>query len=138
MVAVTARKIRDHSRERPGVGVGRTYTGFLISYPVVGRGMVISAAAILLTALAIGVAILAFVNSSAPTVITLTSGPAGSVFERNAERYKKILAREGVTLKILPSEGSTENFNRASCWAARPTAATLASSFRSAAFPISR
>jgi hypothetical protein len=41
MVAVTARKIRDHSHERPGVGVGRTYTGFLISYPVVGRGMVI-------------------------------------------------------------------------------------------------
>ncbi len=38
---VTARKIRDHGRERPAVGVGRVYNGFLVSYPVVGRGMVI-------------------------------------------------------------------------------------------------
>ena len=77
-----------------------------------GRGIVVSVAAILLASLAIGVAIVAFVNSSAPTVITITSGPTGSVFERNAERYKKILAREGVTLKILPSEGSIDNLNR--------------------------
>lgn len=41
MVSVTARKIREHGRERSPVGVGRVYTGFLISYPVVGRGMVI-------------------------------------------------------------------------------------------------
>jgi hypothetical protein len=44
MVSVTARKIREHSRERSvsnSQGVGRVYTGFLISYPVVGRGMVI-------------------------------------------------------------------------------------------------
>src|SRR5689334_12954953 len=40
MVSVTARKIREHSRDR-SVSVGRVYTGFLISYPVVGRGMVI-------------------------------------------------------------------------------------------------
>ncbi len=46
MVSVTARKIREHGRDRSGIdrdsrGVGRVYTGFLISYPVVGRGMVI-------------------------------------------------------------------------------------------------
>jgi hypothetical protein len=63
MVSVTARKIREHGRERssalaPGSGrvssayasanLGGTgglsvsvYKGFLISYPVVGRGMVI-------------------------------------------------------------------------------------------------
>jgi len=47
MVSVTARKIREHSRERAGAGScgscggTRVYTGFLISYPVVGRGMVI-------------------------------------------------------------------------------------------------
>jgi hypothetical protein len=42
MVSVTARKIREHSRDR-GIdrAMGRVYTGFLISYPVVGRGMVI-------------------------------------------------------------------------------------------------
>jgi hypothetical protein len=41
MTNVTARKIRDHGRERAAVGVGRVYNGFLVSYPVVGRGMVI-------------------------------------------------------------------------------------------------
>ena len=41
MVSVTARKIRDHGRERASLGVGRTYAGYLISYPSVGRGMVI-------------------------------------------------------------------------------------------------
>jgi hypothetical protein len=41
MVSVRARKIRDHSGERSSVGVGRVYTGYLISYPIVGRGMVI-------------------------------------------------------------------------------------------------
>jgi hypothetical protein len=41
MVGVTARKIRDQGRERASVAIGRTYTGYLISYPVVGRGMVI-------------------------------------------------------------------------------------------------
>ncbi len=77
-----------------------------------GRGMVISIGVILLTALVIAIGIFAFVNSSAPTAITISSGPAGSVFEKNAERYKKILAREGVTLKIVASEGSVENLRR--------------------------
>ena len=41
MVSVTARKIRDHGREHGSLGVGRVYAGYLISYPSVGRGMVI-------------------------------------------------------------------------------------------------
>jgi hypothetical protein len=41
VVSVTARKIRDHGHERASLGVGRIYAGYLISYPSVGRGMVI-------------------------------------------------------------------------------------------------
>jgi hypothetical protein len=42
MVSVTARKIREHAGVNVSGGNGtRVYTGFLISYPVVGRGMVI-------------------------------------------------------------------------------------------------
>ena len=41
MVSVTARKIREHGRDCAQAGLGRIYTGFLISYPIVGRGMVI-------------------------------------------------------------------------------------------------
>jgi hypothetical protein len=41
VVSVTARKIRDHGREQISLGLGRIYAGYLISYPSVGRGMVI-------------------------------------------------------------------------------------------------
>lgn len=42
MVSVTARKIRElGGSERPGGAAGRIYTGYLISYPYIGRGMVI-------------------------------------------------------------------------------------------------
>lgn len=77
-----------------------------------GRGLVVAVGAILLVALAIGIAAVVFVNSAAPNTITITSGPNGSVFQKNAEKYKKILAREGVTLKILPSEGSVDNLKK--------------------------
>lgn len=40
MVSVTARKVRHQACER-STNVGRQYTGYLISYPNVGRGMVI-------------------------------------------------------------------------------------------------
>ena len=41
MVSVTARKLRDQTGDRSTSGPGRLYTGYLISYPIVGRGMVI-------------------------------------------------------------------------------------------------
>ena len=53
-------------------------------------------------------------NSAAPNTITIATGPTGSVFQNTAEKYKKILAREGVTLKILPSEGSMDNLKKLS------------------------
>jgi hypothetical protein len=42
----------------------------------------------------------------------MTTGPEGSVSQVNAERYAKILAKNGVKLKILPSQGSLENLKR--------------------------
>ena len=77
-----------------------------------GRGLVVSMGVILAVGITVSLAAFAFFNSAAPNTITITSGPAGSSFNRNAEKYQKILAREGVTLKILPSEGSTENLKR--------------------------
>jgi len=63
----------------------------------------------------LGVAVwlaLKLVQPAPPNTITITSGPEGSTFARNAERYQKILAGQGVTLKILPSQGSLENLKR--------------------------
>ena len=53
-----------------------------------------------------------FFHSAPPKTIIITSGDEGSRFQRTAEKYAKILARNGVKLKILPSEGSLENLER--------------------------
>jgi TRAP-type uncharacterized transport system substrate-binding protein len=55
---------------------------------------------------------LRFMQPAPPNTITITSGPEGSSFARHAERYRRILARQGVTLKILPSGGSLDNLKR--------------------------
>ena len=62
--------------------------------------------------LAVSLGVFAFMHVAVPNTLTITSGPEGSSFNRNAEKYKKILARDGVTLKILLSDGSTENLKR--------------------------
>ena len=53
-----------------------------------------------------------FARPAPPDTIVLTSGPNGSIFKTNAEKYRAILARNGVQLEILPSEGSLENLKR--------------------------
>lgn len=53
-----------------------------------------------------------FVHLAPPSVITITSGPPGSIYLVNAERFSAILARNGVRLNILPSQGSVENLKR--------------------------
>ncbi len=55
-----------------------------------------------------------FVQPAPPDTIIMTSGAEGSMFELYAGRYAKILARQGVKLKILPSQGSLENLKRLS------------------------
>lgn len=73
-----------------------------------------SISAILLIGLAVSTAVLLFTNFGAPHTVTITSGPKGSSFQRNAEKYKQILAKQGVTVNILPSEGSAENLKKLS------------------------
>lgn len=77
-----------------------------------GHGMVLTGLALALVGIALALSTFGFLNLGAPTTLTITSGPEGSAFERYAERYQKILAREGVTLKIVPSKGSRENLQR--------------------------
>src|SRR5882757_9117542 len=59
-------------------------------------------------------AALHFVSSAPPHTLTISSGPKGSNFETIAQRYSKILARNGIKLTILPSAGSMENLSRIS------------------------
>jgi TRAP-type uncharacterized transport system substrate-binding protein len=93
---------------------GKTPLGWLLTPSMDAFGL--SRGAALATMLAISavlvLAVFWFFESAPPKIITITSGPNGSSFETNAVRYRDILASNGVTLKILPSEGSLENLQR--------------------------
>ncbi|HEY1608227.1 MAG TPA: TAXI family TRAP transporter solute-binding subunit, partial [Paraburkholderia sp.] len=52
------------------------------------------------------------VNPAPPHTITLSAGPADSSFMQVANEYRKVLARNGVRLNVLKSEGSVQNLQR--------------------------
>ncbi|HCE42572.1 MAG TPA: C4-dicarboxylate ABC transporter substrate-binding protein [Lentisphaeria bacterium] len=76
------------------------------------RSPIMLLSVILLTCLAISLAIFMFFNSAAPNTITIASGPEGSIFSKTADKYKKILLKQGIKLIILPSEGSLDNLKK--------------------------
>ncbi len=73
-------------------------------FQTVGPVVLISTVAVLLA--------LHFVRPAPPSSLTISAGPAGSSFQTAAQQYQKILARNGITLKIVTSEGSLDNLNR--------------------------
>lgn len=52
------------------------------------------------------------VRPGPPRTIVMTAGSEGGAYFDYAERYREMLAREGITLKVLSSEGSLENLKR--------------------------
>lgn len=53
-----------------------------------------------------------FIYSAPPDTLVITSGDEDTRLFKTAEKYKKILARNGVKLVILKSEGALENLER--------------------------
>ncbi len=79
---------------------------------IFGLGKAAALTAIAVVGLVLALAIYWFIHLAPPRTVVITSGPEGSIFRANAEKYAKILARNGIKLKILTSEGSQENLNR--------------------------
>ncbi len=57
---------------------------------------------------------LRFVRPAPPSSLTIATGPAGSRFNMVAQQYQQILARNGITLKIVATQGSLDNLDRLS------------------------
>ena len=77
-----------------------------------GLNPIVAFVVVLLTVLVCSLSIFWFFRSAPPKTLVITSGPQGSTFRRYADSYAKILARNGVTLQVLPSQGSLENLQR--------------------------
>lgn len=52
------------------------------------------------------------IRPAPPTTLTIATGPEHSSFWNTAEKYRKILARDGVTLKLVATEGSLDNLHK--------------------------
>ena len=77
-----------------------------------GLGRKASIVIMIIVGLVIIFACLWFFHSAPPKTITITCGEKGSLYYNVAEKYAKMLARDGVTLTILSSAGSVENLKR--------------------------
>ena len=66
---------------------------------------------LLITAVAIWLAF-RYVRPAPPDTIVMSAGAEGSTLSVAAEKYKTILARNGIKLEILPSEGALDNLVR--------------------------
>ncbi len=66
---------------------------------------------LLVSAAAIWLAV-RLIQPAPPSTLTMSAGPQGSTFWNAAQRYKTILARNGITLNVLQSEGSVQNLQR--------------------------
>ncbi|HTY99187.1 MAG TPA: hypothetical protein VMB75_05100, partial [Rhodocyclaceae bacterium] len=76
------------------------------------RDLFASAAPVtLVSVVAIAIA-LHFVQPAPPNTIVIGGGPEGSIFRSVAEKYRSILARNGVKLEIVPTGGSLDNLKR--------------------------
>lgn len=53
-----------------------------------------------------------FVEPAPPKRVVISAGAEGGAYYQFARRYADILARDGITLEVLPSEGSVQNLER--------------------------
>ena len=77
-----------------------------------GMGRTASIVGMIIVALVIMTACFWFFHSAPPKTLIITSGEKGSAYYSVAEKYAKILSRDGVKLVILTSAGSVENLQR--------------------------
>lgn len=56
----------------------------------------------------------AYVRPMPPRTLTMVTGPEGSAYHEFGKRYREILAREGIDLRLLSTAGAIENLARLS------------------------
>ena len=76
------------------------------------RDLIITFGPPLLLIILVGVIAYRIIDPSPPKTVTLSAGQESSAYENLAKRYATVLAREGIQVKVVRSEGSYENLDR--------------------------
>ncbi len=73
------------------------------------RDMLASAGPVLLLALGLLAAAYWWLDPQPPRTVTLATGPAGSAYAEFGQRYAQALARDGIKVQLLPTQGPAAN-----------------------------
>ncbi len=73
------------------------------------RDLALSAGPFALLAIALLLLAYFWLDPTPPRHVTLATGPAQSAYDEFGKRYRKALASNGITVTLLPSEGSSAN-----------------------------
>jgi TRAP-type uncharacterized transport system substrate-binding protein len=76
------------------------------------RDLIITFGPPLLLVILVGVIAYRIIDPSPPKIVTLSAGQESSAYENLAKRYAAVLAKEGIQVKVVRSEGSYENLDR--------------------------
>ncbi|MEO8006781.1 MAG: TAXI family TRAP transporter solute-binding subunit [Betaproteobacteria bacterium] len=76
------------------------------------RDLLITIGTLLLVAIGVFLFSFRFVEPAPPNSIVLSTGAVDGGYHMFGQRYKEILARDGVTVELRPSAGSQENVSR--------------------------
>ena len=63
--------------------------------------------------LTIGIGWLSFtmIRPAPPDTVVIAGGQEGSSFENNAKKYAELIAKHGIKVKVVTTDGSEENLN---------------------------
>ena len=73
------------------------------------RDMLASAGPVAILAVGLLVAAYWWLDPQPPKTVRLATGPEGSAYAGFGKRYATALAREGITVELIPTEGSVAN-----------------------------
>jgi len=85
--------------------MGRRIKLFVLSI----RDLIASAGPVVFLALGLMVAAYWWLDPQPPKTVRLATGPEGSAYAGFGHRYAAALAREGITVELIPTEGSVAN-----------------------------
>jgi TRAP-type uncharacterized transport system substrate-binding protein len=91
---------------------GLTPLGFTSKLPLLSWRGILYLWLPLLALLTCGILLSQKLIHPAPTTIRMLSGPEGSSYRNNAEKYKKIIEHFGVKVVVLPSHGALDNLQQ--------------------------
>ena len=75
------------------------------------RDMIVSAGPLALLPVLLLALAYWWLQPTPPKTVVLATGPAQSAYEEFGKRYQQALAVEGITVQLLPSEGSLTNLH---------------------------